>query len=165
MLPDEVLDRLVDWQRHELAGGERVVPRSNLHVTLAFLGSRPAAEVGPISSAVAAAAEDADPIGFRTTRYRETRSVGMVVFDDVHGSAGRLAIDLFDRLESLGVFERERRPWLPHVTVLRFKRPPRLHPQVPDLGELSPSGAAVYHSVLRSGGAQYEVLESVSLGG
>jgi 2'-5' RNA ligase len=164
-LPDEVLDRLVDWQRHELAGGERIVSRGNLHVTLAFLGGRPAADVGPVSSAVAAAAENADPIALRATRYGETRSVGMVVLDDVHGSAGRLALDLFDRLERLGVYERERRPWLPHVTVLRFKRPPRLHPRVPDLGELSPSGAAVYHSVLRSGGAQYEVLESVSLGG
>ena len=165
-LPDETLDRLVEWQQRELAGSDgRVVPRGYLHVTLAFLGSRPAADVGPVSAALRAAAESADSIAFRAARYRETRSVGMVVLDDVHGSAGHLALDLFDRLEQLGVYERERRPWLPHVTVLRFRRPPRLRPEVPDLGELSPSGAAVYHSVLRSGGAQYEVLESVSLGG
>ena len=165
-LPDETLDRLVEWQRRELAGGDgRLVPRENLHVTLAFLGSRPSADVGPVTAALAAAAGSADPIAFRTARYRETRSVAMVVLDDVHGSAGRLALDLHDRLERLGVYERERRRWLAHVTVLRFRRPPKLRPPVPDLGELSPSGAAVYHSVLRSGGAQYEVLESVSLGG
>ena len=35
----------------------------------------------------------------------------------------------------------------------------------PDLGEVSPSDAAAYHSVLRSGGAQYVVLESFALGG
>jgi 2'-5' RNA ligase len=89
----------------------------------------------------------------------------MLVLDDAEGCAAALATDLFERLERLGVYERERRPWLPHVTVLRFRRPPRLRPPLPDLGEFSPSGAAVYHSVLRPGGAQYEVLEFVDLGG
>jgi len=161
---DETVACLAAWQAAALPRG-RVVPPENLHVTLAFLGGRPAAEVPTIAAELRAASAAAGRIELRPLRYRETRSVGMVVLDDVHGSAGHLALDLFDRLEQLGVYERERRPWLPHVTVLRFRRPPRLRPEVPDLGELSPSGAAVYHSVLRSGGAQYEVLESVSLGG
>ena len=84
---------------------------------------------------------------------------------DVGGHAERFALDVFDRLERLGVYERERRPWLPHVTVLRFRRPPRLHPPLPGLGEVSPSGAAVYLSRLRPGGAQYVALESFALGG
>ena len=70
-----------------------------------------------------------------------------------------------ERLEDLGVYERERRPWLAHLTVLRFRRAPRLRPALPDLGEINLSEAAVYHSVLRRGGARYEVLESVALGG
>ena len=41
----------------------------------------------------------------------------------------------------------------------------RLSPQLPDLGAVNPSEAALYHSLLRPTGAQYEVLESVSLGG
>ena len=98
-------------------------------------------------------------------RYRETRSVGMLVFDDEAGRATALAVDLHDRLEALGVYEREQRPWLPHATVIRFRRPPRLHPPLPDLGEVSPSEAAVYHSLLRRGGAQYVALETVRLGG
>jgi hypothetical protein len=49
--------------------------------------------------------------------------------------------------------------------VLRFRTPPRLHPPLPDLPPFSPSGAAVYMSRLRPGGAQYEILESVALGG
>jgi hypothetical protein len=36
---------------------------------------------------------------------------------------------------------------------------------VPDLGAFSPSDAAVYHSLLRPSGAQYEILETVALGG
>jgi RNA 2',3'-cyclic 3'-phosphodiesterase len=165
-LPDAALDRLVEWQAHELAtAGERLVPRPNLHATVAFLGSRPAAEAASIAGELGAAAAAAGPIELRERRYRETRSVGMLVFDDVGGHAERFALDVFERLERLGVYERERRPWLPHVTVLRFRRPPRLQPALPGLGEVSPSGAAVYHSLLRPGGAQYDILESFALGG
>lgn len=162
-LPEAVLDRLVAWQAQELAAGERVVPRENLHATVAFLGSRPAAEAVSVAAELGAAAAAAGPIAFRELRYRETRSVGMLVFDDLGGHGARFALDLFERLERLGVYERERRPWLPHVTVLRFRRPPRLRPPLPGLGEVGPSGAAVYHSLLRPGGAQYDVLESFAL--
>jgi 2'-5' RNA ligase len=98
-------------------------------------------------------------------RYRETRSVGMLVLDDSTQEGGRLAERLFEGLEALGVYERERRPWLPHVTVLRFRAAPKLAPPVPDLGSFSPSDAAVYISRLRPSGAQYDVLERVALGG
>jgi 2'-5' RNA ligase len=162
-LPDPILDRLEDWQREHLAG--RVVPRTNLHVTLAFLGSRPAADVPAVARALAEAAERVGEIVFAPRRYRETRSVGMVVLEDATGEAKRLAERLFKRLERLRVYQREKRPWLAHVTVVRFREQPRFDPPVPDLGEFSPSEAAVYHSVLRPGGAQYEVLEAVPLGG
>jgi 2'-5' RNA ligase len=163
-VPDGVLDRIEGWQAEQLRDG-RVVPREHLHITLAFLGHRPAGEVAPISAALGAAARDAGEIDFSARRYRETRSVGMLVLDDATGEGAHLAGRLFDGLEALGVYEREKRPWLPHVTVLRFRSPPRLSPPVPELGTFSPSDAAVYHSRLRPSGAQYEVLESVALGG
>ena len=164
-LPRGVLEALTRWQRSHLAGDARIVPRGNLHVTLAFLGSRPSAEVEPVTAALREAAAAGREILLAPRRYRETRSVGMLVLDDEGGRAGELAGRLHARLEELGVYERERRPWLPHVTVLRFHRAPRLSPPLPDTGWFSPSGAAVYHSVLRSGGAQYEVLDTVVLGG
>jgi 2'-5' RNA ligase len=163
-IPDAALDALERWQSANLGAG-RAVPRGHLHVTLAFLGSRPAAELGPIAGALREAAAEAGEIGFAAVRYRETRSVGMVVLDDETGEGTRLATRLFDALEGLGVYEREQRPWLPHVTVLRFRSRPRLDPPVPDLGRFRPSDAAVYMSALRPTGAQYEVLESVPLGG
>jgi 2'-5' RNA ligase len=163
-LPDEVLDALVPWQLEHLRGG-RVVPRGNLHVTLAFLGSRPAGEVPAVSSALAAAAVGARGLRFAVRGYRETRSVGMVTFDD-EGNRGRaLAERLFDELEALRVYRREARPWLPHVTVLRFRDRPRLAPPLPGVEPFAPSDAAVYLSRLRPGGAEYEVVESVALGG
>jgi RNA 2',3'-cyclic 3'-phosphodiesterase len=164
-LPDQALDSLSRWQEAHLSAS-RLVPREHLHVTLAFLGHRPVAELESILGALREAAEAADPIRLVPERYRETRSVGMLVMADLGGSATRLADDLQERLERLGVYAREGRPWLPHVTVTRFRKRPRLTPPVPDLGgEISPSDAAAYHSVLRPGGAQYVVVESFVLGG
>ena len=166
-LPGDALERLERWQRDAFGAVRdiRVVPRVNVHVTLAFLGSRPRTELEPIGDSLCEAAAAATPPTLRLRRYRETRSVGMLVFDDDGGHASTLAADLHGRLEALGVYEREARQWLPHATVIRFRRPPRLHPSLPDLGEVSPSEAAVYHSLLRRGGAQYEPLETVRLGG
>jgi RNA 2',3'-cyclic 3'-phosphodiesterase len=163
-LPDDAVERLVVWQQRELSGG-RIVPPENLHVTLAFLGARPAEELAAIGEALRESSREIETPVLTATRYRETRSVGMVVADDEEGRATRLADELGDRLERLGVYRREQRPWLPHVTVLRFRERPRLDPALPDLGPVKLSEAAVYHSVLRPSGAQYEVLESVPLGG
>jgi 2'-5' RNA ligase len=166
-LPDEILDRVVDWQRRELGDvpKTRVVSRENLHATLAFLGHRPADELDGILGALRGAAEAAGRPLLSLHGYRETRSVGMLTFDDADGRAGVLAHDLRARLEALGVYERERRRWLPHVTVLRFRERPRLQPELPVLEPFTPSDAAAYLSRLRPGGAQYEVLESMALGG
>jgi RNA 2',3'-cyclic 3'-phosphodiesterase len=166
-LPDEVLDGLVAWSARALpeGGGVRRVVRANLHITLAFLGRRPADEVPAIARELRESAASARPARFMVVRYRETRSVGMLVLDDEGRRAAALAGDLHQRLERLGVYERERRPWLPHLTVVRFRERPRLAPPLPELGAFGPSDAALYHSVLRSTGAQYEALETFALGG
>jgi 2'-5' RNA ligase len=162
-LPDDTLDRLCGWQAEQLTG--RVVVREHLHITLAFLGHRPVGELEQIVGATRDAAATARPMQLEPLRYRETRSVGMLVLSDEDGSAAALADELHQRLEGIGVYERENRPWLPHLTVLRFRQRPRLRPPLPELGQFSPSDAAVYHSVLRSSGAQYVVVESFALGG
>jgi 2'-5' RNA ligase len=166
-LPDETTGRLAAWQHEAFAGvpTARVVPPEHLHVTLAFLGHRPATELDPILGVLREAAARAEPSRLSLRGYRETRSVGMVICDDESGRAAGFATDLHARLERLGVYKSERRPWLPHVTVARFRRRPRLQPVLPDLGPFVTSEAAVYMSVLRPSGAQYEVLQSVALGG
>ena len=163
-LPTDVRDAIGEWQRDSLRSNARLVESRNLHVTLAFLGHRPAEDVGPVAEALEASTRSlAGPILFSALRYRETRSVAMLVLADEEERAGRLARDLHGTLERIGVYEPEKRPWLPHVTVLRFRSPPKLRPPLPALAAFSPSEAAVYHSVLGRGGARYEVLESVAL--
>jgi 2'-5' RNA ligase len=162
--PDPVLDAIERWQRAQLTG-VRVVLREHLHVTLAFLGNRPAGELESILRALRDAAARPGELHLTPERYRETRSVGMLVLEDEGGRAALLAGDVQERLERLGVYRRESRPWLPHLTVARWRDRPRLRLEPPPVGTFVPSDAAAYLSRLHPGGARYEVLESVALGG
>jgi RNA 2',3'-cyclic 3'-phosphodiesterase len=166
-LPADTVEELWRWQAEAFggAGDVRVLGREQLHVTLAFLGSRPTGELDAIAAELRAAALAAGPATLTVRGYRETRSVGMLALEDEGGRAASLAANLHERLERLGIYEQERRAWLPHLTVIRFRERPRLHPPLPELGSFMTSEAAVYMSVLRPSGAQYEVLQSVALEG
>ena len=138
---------------------------ANLHVTLAFLGSRPAGELPAILDVLEEVGREAEPVRLDVTGYRETRSVGMLTLRDEAGAAARLAERPARGLAALGVYRREERPWLPHLTVLRFRERPRL-PRAP----LRPGGwvssdAAAFLSRLHPSGARYEVHDSFRLGG
>lgn len=163
-LPDDVLDEVERWQRAHLRD-VRAVPREHLHITLAFLGHRPSGELESIVGALREAAAGAGPIRLLPSRYRETRSVGMLVLDDEGAHATLLAEDVQERLEQLGIYRREDRPWLPHLTVARWRKRPELQLEPPPVRTFVPSDAAAYLSRLHPSGAVYEVLESVALGG
>ena len=163
-LPDDALDEIEAWQRRELAecpGG----PREHLHVTLAFLGHRPAGELRPSSRALRDAAAGAAAIRAHTravprdakrrhARHGRRRRRG--------GSARRRRPGTAGAARRL---RRESRPWLPHLTVARWRERPRLRPEPPPRRTFVPSDAAAYLSRLHPDGARYEVLESVALGG
>ena len=159
-LPDDVVAELVRWGKQHLGRGR---PVESFHVTLAFLGSQPRAALEPIVAALRRQVLSTEPFELEPVRYRETRSVGMLVLADPSGGATSLAERVQRELEDLGVYVRERRRWLPHVTVVRFRERPRLDPPLPGIGPFAPSGAAALLSRLHPTGAQYEVLESCSL--
>ena len=160
-VPPDVVVELVRWGERHLGRG---LPVESYHITLAFLGAQPRSAVAAIAAILSREAAATERFDLEPLRYRETRSVGMLVLADPSGRATSLANRVQGDLESLGVYERERRPWLPHVTVLRFRERPRLDPPLPEIGAFAPSGAAALLSRLHSSGAQYEVLESCSLG-
>jgi 2'-5' RNA ligase len=160
-VPDDAAAELARWARAELRGGR--TPES-FHVTLAFLGSQPRSVVEPVVGLLRREAAATEPFSLEPLRYRETRSVGMVALGDPSGRATSLADRVQRGLERLGVYQRERRPWLAHVTVLRFRERPRLDPPLPALRAFAPSEAAALLSRLHPSGARYEVLESCSLG-
>jgi len=141
------------------------VPAESLHVTLAFLGHRPAGEVSAILEELRAASAAARPAELRPLRYRETRSVGMIVLEDLGGAATALADDLHGRLERLGISRRENRPWLPHVTVLRRPERGGDRPEIANTCSIHVVRSALYRSSLAAGGARYDALETAALGG
>jgi 2'-5' RNA ligase len=168
LLPPTAVDGLAAWQTAELVPhGERLrlVSPKNLHVTLAFLGATQAARAGEVGEALREACAGRERPLLAVDRYRETRSVAMIALTDEGGRGESIAEALFAALEGRDLYRREERRWLAHVTVARFRDRPRLSPSLPGLGEVAPSDAAVMISPLRPGGAQYEVFESVSLGG
>ena len=156
------MEALRGWARDNLSGGR---PVESLHVTLAILGSQPRFQLEAILGALREEAAATRPLMLAPARYRETRSVGMLVLEDPSGEAARLADRLQRRLEELGCYRRERRPWLPHVTVLRFRERPRLTPPLPELEPFAPSAAAAFLSRLHPSGARYEILERRPLEG
>ena len=160
-LPDETSRQLERWSNEHVSGGRAA---RVFHVTLAFLGSQPRWAVESIVDVLRREAAATEPFALRLARYRETRSVGMLVLDDPSGRASSLAERVQSGLEELGVYERERRAWLPHITVVRFRERPRLAPPLPWMGTFVPSGAAAFLSRLHPSGARYEVLESCSIG-
>jgi 2'-5' RNA ligase len=168
---DDTVTCLVAWQSEHLPpDAGRVVVPEHLHLTLAFLGHRPAREVETIGAELRAAAAAAGPVQLRPLRYRETRSVGMVVYEDVDGTATALADDVQARLERLGVYRREGRRWLPHVTVVRFREKAGLRLEAPNTCSIHDVRATLYRSDLGRGpgknsGARYTELATAALGG
>jgi 2'-5' RNA ligase len=166
-LPPETASGLAAWASRALGGlpGVRLLAEDQLHVTLAFLGSRPAGELPALERALDAAAEGLAAPLLEVERYRETEHVAMVVLRDDGGRAALVQARLSERLAALGLYEPERRPWLAHATVARVRGRPHARPSLPQLPPFSPSEAALYNSLLRPGGAQYRIVHTVALGG
>jgi 2'-5' RNA ligase len=164
-LPDDARRTLWTWASEALAARGRLVPAENLHVTVAFLGHRPAAEVPAIAAELRAASAAARRMLLRPVRYRQTRSVGMIVLEDAGKGATAFTADLQARLERLGVFRREERPWLPHVTVVRRPEREGGRPDVANTCSIHVVRSALYRSSLAPGGARYDALETAALGG
>ncbi len=169
-LPDEIVASIAAWQDEHLHNG-RVVPPENLHVTLVFLGSRPGGEVPAIAAELHEAARAAQPTRFELRGYRETRRVGMLTLTETGVShAAELAYDLERRLTGLGIVLRVHRPWLPHITVIRFRERAGLVPPLPNIRSIHVVRSALYRSSLGRGsaassGARYDALETAALGG
>jgi RNA 2',3'-cyclic 3'-phosphodiesterase len=161
-VPLPAAEEIAAWAHGLDAPDARRVCAEDLHLTLAFLGHRPAGDVDRVAAAV-------DELGgfeapqFDVERYRETRSVGMLVLGDDGGRGAAIAEHVQSRLEAEGLYRREQRPWLPHVTVLRFRRPAGVHPELPNIRSIAPSDAAAFLSILHPSGATYEIVHRARL--
>jgi RNA 2',3'-cyclic 3'-phosphodiesterase len=176
-LPERVRAGIVEWGHEALADPalRRVKPES-LHITLAFLGYRPEkeiprlAEIVEASQAPAPELELGDPVP-RPERGRPSlfalpaESPGTIV----------LQAELQEKLVEARLYEPEKRPFWPHVTVARVRREergskrPALVEQRPgplpkDLSQLFRAVRIVlYRSQIQPQGSHYTPLAQVEL--
>jgi 2'-5' RNA ligase len=170
-LSDEAVAALYSWSEAQLAGvsGLRLAGRAALHVTLCFLGPQPAAEIEAIADACGVVARGGivdlrlgAPVWLPHRRPR----VLAVRVQDISGALAELHRVLATELEQGGWYEREARPFLPHVTMGRFRRAAGRAVELipPPALEFEGVSVALLRSQPGPGGSRYERLLSVGLG-
>jgi 2'-5' RNA ligase len=173
-LPGSERAELAGWRDRLIAGRAdlRPVAAEALHVTLVFLGWQDEAAAGAIARAAfeAAPAGDAPVLSAAVVRPLPPRDPRLFALDleDADGRATTLQGAVSDALAAGGWYVPEKRPFWPHVTLVRVKRRERRVPPLPDTP--APPAAAfeareltLYRSTLRPQGALYEPLARATL--
>ena len=165
-LPGAVVGRLAQQGRALAgAGGWRPVEEAAIHVTLIFLGERPATAVEAIAAELAAAWRPVGGLRLGAELRLPPRRprVAAISVEDTSGELTRLQADVSARLAALELHTPERRRFLAHATVARRTRGPEGHVPAlkPYAEELTVSSLALYSSQLTPAGARYEALARV----
>lgn len=176
-LPDAVREGIVAWGRRELRDEalRPVAPRS-LHITLAFLGWTAEREVPRLERIVRASGGAAPGIELGAPVQRPERGrARLFALPAASPATLELQAGLQERLVEARLYEPEKRPFWPHVTVARVRReergsqrPARVERPPGALpGELlRPFGGVrltLYRSELQPQGARYTPLAQVEL--
>jgi RNA 2',3'-cyclic 3'-phosphodiesterase len=146
----------------------RPLPADAIHLTLAFLGHRPASDVATISDVLRAAAGPPPRLALERALLLPPRRARVlcVSLADPDGTLGELQAHVSDGLAAAGVYVPEKRPFRAHATVARLRpreRPPRAIDAEPEKLEFRSDTLTLFVSRLHPHGAQYEALERVSL--
>jgi RNA 2',3'-cyclic 3'-phosphodiesterase len=176
-LPDGVKAGIAAWGGQALADPVlRPIPEKSLHVTLAFLGWTAEKEIPRLTGIVEASGGSAPRIAFGDPVPRPERGRPRLFALPVDSPATiALQASLEEKLVSAGLYEPEKRPFWPHVTVARVRREERGSSRPARVSELP--GAlpqallqpaicrrlTLYRSQLQPRGAQYTPLAQVEL--
>lgn len=125
-LPHAAAVAIGQWQDAELGSRDDVRVAASLHLTLCFLGDMPAGRVPAIVEALTPVSFSAFELGVTGARFLPERGGKRVValeLDDREGALAALQADVVHGLAERGLYKPEKRPFLAHVTVARFRRP------------------------------------------
>jgi 2'-5' RNA ligase len=165
-LPAGVRAALAAWGDTVAPAVMRRTPAENLHVTLAFLGSRPPEDAGAVADVLRAVARPVGELAVDGALWLPPRRPGVLAVALRAGPAlGELHADLVAALTTRVGFEPERRPLRPHVTVARARRGERLPATdvaPPPQRSFVPEALVLYRSHTGPGGARYEALARVA---
>ena len=176
-LPGRVREGIVAWGRTALADPAlRPVALESLHVTLAFLDWTAEKEIPRLAEIVAAAAGPAPRLRLEDPVPRPERGrPRLFALPAPSPGAVELQTGLSKRFVEARLYEPEKRPFWPHMTVARVRReergskrpapvakPPGALPKTL-LQEVSCVRMTLYRSDLKPRGAQYTPLAQVDL--
>jgi 2'-5' RNA ligase len=170
-LPDGVREALVRWRDRVVReiSGLRAVRDDALHVTLCFIGSRPADEIRDIGGALGVlAAERPAPLALHDARWLPPGRprVLAIGLSDPQTALANAQAAISRELQAGGFYVPEARPFFAHVTVARVGKGVRVRtrelPQPPQL-RFDGSTVTLFHSRLSRSGARYEALRTVEL--
>jgi 2'-5' RNA ligase len=138
----------------------RVNPET-LHITLAFLGTRPEDDVATIGPIVEREAGQRVQLAFRRLLLLPPRRARVLTVELESAGLAELQARISAALHAAGVYTPEKRPFRAHVTVARLK--PRADPPRAVESRVEPlafPGTAItlYVSRLHPSGARYEPL-------
>ena len=148
----------------------------NLHLTLKFLGDIPKEAVASLVSVLKEVAAGASPMALKVDGRGVFPNLSRprVVWSGVRsedGGLGRFVYALHERLAELG-YEKEKRPFRPHLTLARLRSPRRSGKLRAWLKEGEPPGigwvveeVVLFQSELMPEGARHTPLDRVRLGG
>ncbi|MGA8363973.1 MAG: RNA 2',3'-cyclic phosphodiesterase [Solirubrobacteraceae bacterium] len=178
--PEKVCEELAAWARSAVlelgtVGGKtspvRVLDPELLHLTLCFLGNRPAEEITAIEEALEECAGGVGELTIGAPVWlppRRPRALAVEVRDDAEGGLQALHEMLVPALTRACGYAEERRRFRAHVTLARMREGPRgrarervLRP-TPALS-FTPASVVLYRSWLSPAGASYEALAKRTL--
>jgi 2'-5' RNA ligase len=168
-LPDDVRAALAALGAAADPDVWRPVAPDALHLTLAFLGSRPPADARAIARVLEAQAGTPAPrlaLGAALLLPPRRARVLTVALDDPEGTLGRLQARVSDGLAAAAVYAPEKRPFRPHVTVARLRpraRPPREVAADAGSQPFTAAHLTLYRSQLHPKGVRYAAVARVSL--
>ncbi|HUK78489.1 MAG TPA: RNA 2',3'-cyclic phosphodiesterase [Thermoleophilia bacterium] len=161
-LPAEAATAVARWQAAELAPHEELRVVSTLHVTLCFLGAVPERRVDDVAAALGELRLTPLPTALGEPLFLPQRGLSRVVaihLDDPDGALAATQRSVSDALYHLGVYAPEKRPWLAHLTVARFRRPGQpFSLQNVTIAPFGLPSVILYASVLERGGAVHTPL-------
>jgi 2'-5' RNA ligase len=178
-LPEALREGIVAWGREALADPAlRVVAPEFLHITLAFLGSRPEEEIEEIAAVVREGTGPAPWVELLDPEPRPPRArARLYALPALSPGTEALAAEAQQGLVEAGFYEPQKRPFWPHVTVARVRpegrgsRRPALVSEAPGKLPKELSEAQIcrrmtlYRSELQPTGARYVPLAQVQLPG
>ncbi len=184
--PGDVREQLADWARSATRAQDaqvrgktslRLLDPELLHVTLCFLGNRPAGEIDSLGARLAACGGPPGKLSLGAPLWlpaRRPRALAVELHKD-SGELARLQADVLAAIEQLSDWRSDleaqggaptthaRRRFHPHITVARMGRGTTPHgsvlPPTPSLSFV-PRELVLYRSWLSPAGASYEALAS-----